>query len=760
MVLGYVYLTQVRTRAARKAFENAIELDQADPLSRLGLGLAMIRDGNLQKGGRQIEIAASLDPNNALVRSYLGKTYFEEKRTDLDGREYAIAKKLDPNDPTAFFYDAIRKQTINRPVEALQDLQKAIELNDNRAVFRSKLLLDADLAARSASLARIYSDLGFQQRALVEGYQSVSTDPGNFSAHRFLADSYSILPRHEIARVSELLQSQLLQPLNITSIQPRLAESNQFLLGASGPAALSFNEFNPIFNRNRIAGQGTGLGGENDTFGGEGIVSGIYNRFSYSAGFTHFETEGWRENADQNDNIANIFAQYELSYRTSLQAEYRYRDNERGDLQLRFEPDDFRPNQRENEETQSVRLGFRHDFTPGSVLIGNFSYQDREFIQTDVPGPVAGPGGPIATFKEPNTDDEATGAELGYLFRSKYANIVSGAGYFDIKSDQTLTTELFFPSPPIPPPLGGTTQVTTIPSDLGVEHTNLYLYSYIKFPKNVTWTLGASGDFLDSNSLEGPDKDQFNPKFGITWTPFPGTTLRGAAFKALKRTLITDQTLEPTQVAGFNQFFDDADGTESKRYGVAIDQKFSKTIFGGLEYSQRDLKVPRERAGTTPGEVDWDEKLIRAYLNWAPHKWLAFTAEYLYEEFNRDQPFTEDPVPLFFTDGALFVDTHYVPLGINFFHPSGLSVFFKGTYVDQKGSFERIETPATFTPGQDDFWLLDAAIRYRLPRRYGLITVGATNLLDEKFQYFDTDRDNPRIQPERYIFGKVTLAFP
>ena len=752
MVLGFVYLTQVRIQASRTAFEKAIELDQADPLSRLGLGLAKIRDGDLKAGGREIEIAASLDPNNSIIRSYLGKTYFEEKRTNLDGREYAIAKRLDPKDPTPYFYDAIRKQTINRPVEALEDLQKAIELNDNRAVYRSKLLLDADLAARSASLARIYSDLGFQQRGLVEGYQSVNTDPSNFSAHRFLADTYAVLPRHEIARVSELLQSQLLQPLNITPIQPRLAESNQFLLSAGGPAGLSFNEFNPIFNRNRIAGQGTGLMGENDTSGGEGVVSGIYDKFSYSAGYTHFETAGWRDNADQDEDIANLFAQYELSYKTSLQAEYRFRDSERGDLQLRFEPDDFLPNQREKEETQSVRLGFRHAFTPGSVLIGNFSYQDKDLVQRNEPEPPPFPVGPIITLTEFDFDDQATSGELGYLFRSKFVNFVSGAGYFDKKSDLIRTTETFFPTPPFPPPPIGPGTVTDVdPSDLGGKHTNLYLYSYLKFPKNVTWTLGLSGDFLDSNSQERPDTDQFNPKFGITWTPFSGTTLRGAAFKALKRTLITDQTLEPTQVAGFNQFFDDADGTISKRYGVAIDQKFSKTIFGGLEYSQRDLNVPLTITGSTPGEVEWDEKVIRAYFNWAPHKWLAFTAEYLYEEFNRDQRLT---------DGALFVDTHYVPLGVNFYHPSGLSAFLKGTYVDQKGSFERIDTPDTFTPGQDDFWLLDAAIRYRLPKRYGFITVGAANLLDQDFQFYDTDRDNPRIQPERYIFGKVTLAFP
>src|SRR5919197_1215925 len=181
-VLGFAYLTQIRIAQAKAAFERAITLDSADPLPRLGLGLAKIRESQLTEGVWEIEIAASLDPNNALIRSYLGKAYYEEKREGLAAREFAIAKELDPKDPTPWFYDAIHKQTTNRPVEALHDLQRAIELNDDRAVYRSSLLLDADLAARSASLARVYSDLGFQELALVEGWKSANTDPTNFSA--------------------------------------------------------------------------------------------------------------------------------------------------------------------------------------------------------------------------------------------------------------------------------------------------------------------------------------------------------------------------------------------------------------------------------------------------------------------------------------------------------------------------------------------------------------------------------------------------
>ena len=183
---------------------------------------------------RSLQVWTRITPLSAAI---LAKPTTKRNASALDEREYAIAKELDPKDPTPWFYDAIAKQTTNRPVEALQNMEKAIELNNNRLVYRSRLLLDSDLAARSAALGRIYTDLGFQQLGLVEGWKSVNTDPTNFSAHRLLADTYSDLPRHEIARVSELLQSQLLQPINITPIQPRLAESNLFLISAQGPAA-------------------------------------------------------------------------------------------------------------------------------------------------------------------------------------------------------------------------------------------------------------------------------------------------------------------------------------------------------------------------------------------------------------------------------------------------------------------------------------------------------------------------------------------
>jgi tetratricopeptide (TPR) repeat protein len=737
-VLGFAYLTRVQTREAKEAFQKAIALDQDDPLPRLGMGLAQIREGDLEEGSQDIEVAVSLDPAASVVRSYLGKAYFEAKRAGLDTREYDLAKESDPNDPTPWFYDAITKQTTNRPVEALEDLQGAIERNDNRAVYRSRLLLDADLASRSASLGRIYGDLGFQNLALVEGWNSVNTDPSNYSAHRLLADSYAALPRHEIARVSELFQSQMLQPLNTTPIQPRLGESNLLLISAGGPGSLSFNEFNPLFNRDGVRGQGNFLFGEDDTLSGEGIVSGIFKKFSFSAGYSGFKTDGFRENADQEDHIANVFAQMELSPSTSVQAEYRYRDNERGDLTLRFFPDDYHPGERNTEERHTGRVGVRHAFSPGSVLLGSLTYQDAQASFTnEAPGEFI----PFIGAERP---ESALGTEVQHLFRSRRINLTTGLGYFDIdgRIDQTIAFDPIF----VPPP--DNVLESTVSTDL--NHLNVYAYSHIKPVEQFTVIAGASADFLSGDSPDVGEQDQFNPKFGAIWKPIPSTTLRAAVFRVMKRTLITDQTLEPTQVAGFNQFYDDFNGTRAWRYGGAIDQKFTKSSFGGAEFAKRDLDIRflvEEETGQTVETEEASERLARAYFLATPHPWLALRAEYVFERFESEGLSLVFPKKL---------DTHRVPLGMGFFHPSGFGASLTATYFNQEGAFVRF---GEFQSGSDEFWTVDVSVNYRLPQRFGFLSVGATNLLDEEFNFFDIDLQNPIIQPTRRIYARVTLAF-
>ena len=136
----------------------------------------------------------------------------------------------------------------------------------------------------------------------------------------------------------------------------------------------------------------------------------------------HFETDGFRTNNDQEQDIWNVFAQVSLSHKTSIQGEYRYADKEKGDLPLRFDPNEFFPTERQEENTKSYRFGFQHRFAPNCDLIGSFIYRDAQFDTVDTD--------PIFGFYF-STDDDGYLGELQHLYRIGKFNFITGAGYFD-----------------------------------------------------------------------------------------------------------------------------------------------------------------------------------------------------------------------------------------------------------------------------------------------------------------------------------------
>jgi tetratricopeptide (TPR) repeat protein len=719
-VLGFAYLTQIKIVPAMEAFQRAISLDQAAPLPRLGLGLATINGGDLVEGRRQIEISASLDARNALIRSYLGKAYFDEKRDNLASDQYAMAKALDPQDPTAWLYDALLKQANNRPVEALRDLQQSIALNDNRAVYRSRLLLDEDLAARSAGLARIFNDLGFQQLALVEGWKSVNTDQANFSAHRFLADSYAARPRHEIARVSELLQSQLLQPINFTPIQPQLTESSLGIVEGVSLSDSSFNEFGTLFNRNRLTLQADGVAGGNGTLGNDLVLSGLYGINSFSIGQFHYETDGFRENNGQDKNIFNTFYQVAPWHHTSFLVEVRSEESRFGDLPMRFDPKTFYPDDHNREESDSIRLGMRHAFAPQSTVIATAVFEDSEARLTNE---ISG--------NHFNSATEGYMVEGEHLYNSDRINLLTGFSYLHADDQFTLT---YYPDQPV--------MIDSI-----FRHETIYFYSLIDFPRNLTWTIGGSVD-----SYKGDEnKDQFNPKVGLSWNPIPSTTLRAAAFRILNKTAIGDQTIEPTQVSGFNQYFKDIQGDDIWRYGVALDQRFSGNLFSGIELSTRDIKTSYLDFDLTRQATDWTEELARVYLNWAPLNWLSINLEYQLERFDRALDNTGE-------EEVLELKTQKIPIRLKTFCPYGITAELKTTLVDQHGIFADSDSSVTEN-GEERFWTTDVSFSYHFPKRQVTLSFEVKNAFDKEFQFQSMEKTHPEFTPERFSIVKVKMSF-
>ena len=737
-VRGFAFLSQGDTEQAIQAFETAIELDQAAPLTRLGLGLAEIQEGRLEAGRRAIEEAVIHDPGNALIRSYMGKAYYEEHDTRA-GSQLDMAKGLDPNDPTPFFYDAIRKQTTNRPVEAARDLQESIRLNDNRAAYRSRLLLDGDLTVRSAALGRVYTDLGFERLAVLEGSKSVNTDPSNHSGHRFLADTYAALPRHEIARVNELYQSQLLQPLNVTPIQPQLGESNLFILDSAGPTDISFSEFNPAFNRNRLAFQASGVRGGNTTWGEDLTVAGIAERVSYSVGQFHFETDGFRENNDLEQDVLNAFVQYRPSAKTTVLAEFRTTEREQGDLSLLFHGQNYLADLRASEDTNSLKLGIRRQLSVQSQLLGSVVYEQADVTTTMLP-----------FFSYAAELDGYTG-ELQHIYSAERWRQVTGLRYTTRETDEVIVASIPVPFPPF---VIESTTVQSVPND----NVSAYSYSEIELSDRLAFSIGASADYLDDGRV---DRDRVNPKIGITWEPRSETTFRVAAFRTIQAPTFSRQDiqprLEPTQVSGFNQFYYGSDSEQVVQSAFGVDQEVSANLYVGAEWLAREIEIPFIMQEDPPGTgfltsvEDVDERLRRAYVYWMPTAKTSLAVEYQYDDVASKNP---DFVPLGFAE----LTTHRLPVQFGYFTESGVSLKLVGTWVDQDGIFRDQNPPFLNFADQDRFWVMDASLGYRLPKRRGIVSLSIKNAFDEEFQFQDIDPENPRIVPERFVSLRFTLA--
>jgi hypothetical protein len=291
------------------------------------------------------------------------------------------------------------------------------------------------------------------------------------------------------------------------------------------------------------------------------------------------------------------------------------------------------------------------------------------------------------------------------------------------------------------------------PTLTDVRHLNGYAYTTLRLVSDLNVTIGVSIDSTDGSLNDG---EQVNPKFGIAWEPIEGTTLRAAAVRTLTRTLVANQTIEPTQVAGFNQFFDDPEGTDAWRFGLGIDQRLSNSgdppLYVGAEISRRELELVGVNPLLVPSIVEGDgsETLVRAYAYWAPHPHWAFVTSYLYEGFDRD-PAIAGP------EGFAQLDTHRLSIGGTYFHPSGLEVGLRATLVDQAGDF--VDPLGTVAPGDDEFFVVDAVLGYRLPKRYGFIGVVGRNIFDEKFRFQDTDPGNPRIVPEAQLLLRANVFF-
>jgi Flp pilus assembly protein TadD len=729
-ILGFVHLAQIDIEAARADFATAIDHDSFAPLPRLGLGLAIIREGDLVAGREHLEIAVALDPQNSLLRSYIGKAYYEENsqaRDELAATQFDLAKQFDPNDPTPWFYQAILRLSENRPVEALEELNTSIIKNDDRAVYRSSFMLEDDNAARTANVAAIYSNLGFERLAILESTKAIEENPGNSSAHETLATAYANLPRHDIARVSEALQAQIRRPLSLSVVPPLLSTDNLAILRDTGPSRSATNEYNALFNREGFRLEADGMLGGRDTGGEQLIASALAGRLSGALSQVHYETDGFSDNDSARKDIYDLFVHGEIARNTSLQLDLKRYEFTIGQTFLQFDPGSPLPFLI-NEEGDSVRLSGHHGVATGSDWIASAVYEDRnrslEFVPFDL--------------LVSEVDGNAYAGEIQHQRKWGAIQTIWGLGYVEDENDFRFD------------------QITE-------ESTafNAYAYGQWRSPSDVLKIhvgLGADRYRKDTSfNSKSVSRDELSPKLGLTWTPRQGSSLRLAAFSSVRRPLVASQTIEPTQIVGFSQYFSgfdqlygDVEGTISRSAGLGFDQTVSETTFAGIELAKRKLDVPALNVGH---DFNWREStaLVYLYKTFDIAGWRA--AASLDGEYEK----IERPKMLTGPEGIRNLETTRVPAGLSIFDDRGLSLRLTTSYVKQSGSFAEGLASPTFD-ADSSAWIVDAALDYRLPNRLGIVSIGAKNLTDTSIELIEVDPLNPRVATKRFAFAKLRLV--
>ncbi len=155
---------------------------------------------------------------------------------DLAGEQFAIAKELDPKDPTPWFYDAILKQSREpagggaaRRRGGHPPQRQPRDLSLTRTSRRGPGRARAPVWHESTTI------WGSSSWASTRRRNHWPTIRPTSAAHRFLSDIYATQPRREISRVSELLQAQLLQDININPVQPSLCRDQSQIFTGGGP---------------------------------------------------------------------------------------------------------------------------------------------------------------------------------------------------------------------------------------------------------------------------------------------------------------------------------------------------------------------------------------------------------------------------------------------------------------------------------------------------------------------------------------------
>jgi tetratricopeptide (TPR) repeat protein len=768
---GFLLAAENNPREGLAWFDKALEVDSGLGNAWLGRGLCRIHLGDFKGGREDLLIAAAVEPQRAELRNYLGKAFGDDGEFPRAMKEFGRAQTLDPHDPTAWLYSALLRKDYNQINEAIRDLEKSKELNDNRSVYRSGLLLDQDQAVRSANLAGIYSDAGMDEVAQWEAARAVNYDYANYSAHLFLANSYAQMTdpnfvnlRFETPTEAEFLIANLLAPVS------------------AGPlsAGISQQEYSPLFVQNRAGlfssteylsrGAWTQLGGQ----------YGIFDNFNYDLeGFYHGDP-GQRPNDDIAAQSISLHLKAQFTPHDSAYFLMQYAKEGGGDLTELYNQNLATNSTARFDERQEpiLGLGYNHEWAPGvhtlvfgarladKFILTNQAQQSLVFF--DHPNPTNPPSQVLTSvqgdaFNELYENElEIYSGEVQQILEVPDHTTIVGAraqyGHFNTSNlqDNPLSLGPVFPLPPAPAADQDVKSLFKRFSVYGYHEWELVdwleliggiTYDRLTFPENFR---------LAPISAVEKTEDQVSPKAGMILHPLAGTTVRFAFTRSLAGASV-DQSyqIEPTQVAGFIQTFRSVipesvvganAGAKFETYNLSLEQRFCTGTYLGLSGQILNSEIDRvdgafDSNPMFPSAVpsglkehlDYTEETVGVTANQLIGNEWALGGSY-----NLSRATLNDVFPTI-TGPIIVGSPPFSPRQHNEGILNNLDLF--AIYNDPRGFFAEGEALwyhqhnigyGGMEPG-DDFWQFNVFGGYRFPRRRAQVTLGVLNLAGRNY---------------------------
>jgi tetratricopeptide (TPR) repeat protein len=795
---GYVLAAQGKFSEAQTQFDRAIEVDGALSTAWLGRGMVKIRQGMDRRlidfgtlpdgaGRADLQVAATLEPQRAVLRSYLGKAFSQAHDLSHARKELVRAKELDPNDPTSWLYEALLNQQANRINEAVTDLETSKELNGNRSIFRSQLLLDQDQAVREANLASIFRDAGMFDRSVQEASRAVENDYGNYSAHLFLANSYDTLRdpklinlRYETPWFSELLVADLLAPPGGSMLSQTVSQQEYSKLFASDGLGL--------FSSTDYSSHGDWVerGSQYGTFGGSSYALDAYYRTE----------RGYRPNNDLDQLDLALRFKQQITDKDSLFFQVGYFHQESGDVAQYYDQASASQTLRVTEKQEpNLLVGYHREWAPGSHTLFLFSRIDDTLNLNDSnPALLA-----LITAVSPFTGQtnvfvqnpafysvnfqrelEAYSGELQQIWQNHSWTFIAGGRYQSATAD---TTDNLLRAPPF-----GLTTPVYQNNHTDLDRISVYGYAQWQILDSLRLIGGVGYDRLhfpvniDTSPISSQEDttDMFTPKAAIVWSPTENTTLRGIYSRSLGGAFFdTSVRLEPTQLAGFTDAFRSlipesvaglVPGTKFETFGAGLDQKFGTGTYvtvqgeylksdanrtvGILTNSDTTVPIPDSASGS-PQSLDYKEKSLVVAFNQLLGKEWALGARYRLTDADMVSDFMQIPASMFGAAG-LHQDVsallQQLDLAVIYQHRCGFFAQFDAVWSQQDNH--------GYSPGLpgDDFWQYNALFGYRFLQRRVQAQVGVLNIgnRDYKLNPLTLYNELPR---ERTFVASLKLNF-